>query len=250
MRIAVIAGIPIRLHVSFLALIGAFLVWAAVTKGMIGLLLTAAVSLGLFGSVVLHELGHAMAARRYGIGTAHITLYPFGGIAAIEDMPEEPVEELVIALAGPAVNFALAALFAWAFALTGWPIAGILIAMNLVMGLFNLIPAFPMDGGRVLRALLATRMGWVPASHLSIKVGRAFAWIFLVGGIAFSHLGLVLVGAFLHVALNAEKQRLVHMVWERQRYGQTDWRNPKPWGGRGGDTTPKVYVPRWSVRPR
>lgn len=231
MKIAEVTGIPLRLHWSFLALLAGFGLWAVATNGLAGLLATAVVSVGLFGSVVLHELGHALAARRYGIGTAHITLYPFGGVAAIEEMPEDPVEELVIALAGPAVNFALVAAFGLLWGVFGGTLLTTLIGMNLIMGLFNLIPAFPMDGGRVLRALLARRMGFVPASLMAIRVGRAFAWVFLGAGVLLPHPGLFLVGGFLHVALTSERQRLMQMIWERQQQGRTDWDSPSPWGG-------------------
>lgn len=253
MDIAKIAGIPIRLHWSFLALLAAFGLYAGVTNGIPGLIATAIVSVGLFTSVVLHELGHAIAARRYGIGTAHITLYPFGGVAAIEDMPEEPTEELVIALAGPAVNFALVAVFGLVWSITGGYVLVAMITMNLAMGLFNLIPAFPMDGGRVLRALLARRMGYVPASMLSIRIGRAFAWIFLLVGVVLPHPGLLLVGAFLHLALSSEKKRLVEMIWERQRQGSTNWRDPRPWGGRQpyASVAPgRGPLASWTVSPR
>jgi len=233
MKVATVSDIPIRLHWSFLALWAGFALYALSIGGLQALMMSGVVGVGLLLSVCLHELGHAMAAKRYGIDTAHITMYPFGGVAAIKDMPEEPDQELVIALAGPAVNFALVAVFGLAFAVFGSRFLVAMIGLNLVMGLFNLIPAFPMDGGRVLRALLAKRMGWVPASMLAIRIGRAFAWLFIVGGIALFHPGLVMIGAFLHFTLNAEKQRLVHMVWERKRYGNDDWSSRSPWGRAG-----------------
>lgn len=232
MQVGTVARIPLVLHWSFLALIVGFAMWGLVGHGIPGLVATLLASAGLFGSVVLHELGHALAARRFGIGTAHITLYPFGGVAAIRELPDDPAKELVIALAGPAVNFLLVAAFGWAWALFGGGTFVALIGMNLVMGLFNLIPAFPMDGGRVLRAVLAARMGWVPASMLAIRVGRVFAWLFLAAGVLGPHLGLLLMAAFLHLALTSEKQRVVEMIWERQRTGNTDWSDPRPWGGR------------------
>ena len=233
MQFASVSGIPIRMHWSFLAMWAAFAVYAFSVGGGPALLMSGVLGVGLLISVVLHELGHALAAQRYGIGTVHITMYPFGGVAAIKDMPEDPDQELVIALAGPAVNFALVAVFGWAWALFGGRILIAMIGLNLVMGLFNLIPAFPMDGGRVLRALLAKRMGWVPASMLAIRIGRGFAWLFILAGVLFFHPGLVMVGAFLHFTLNSEKQRLVHMVWERKRYGNDDWTSKSPWGRAG-----------------
>lgn len=221
-------GIPVRLHWSFFALVAGMMAWGANQAGGWGIVAVGVASVGLFGSVVLHELGHALAARRYGIGTAHITLYPFGGVAAIERMPEDPDEETVIALAGPAVNFVLAALAGWAWLATGSVFALGFVWMNLGMGLFNLLPAFPMDGGRVLRATLARRMGFLPASRLAVRVGRVFAWAFLALGVGWKHPSLFLVGAFLHVALNAERERLVALHWER-----TTGR-PPPWDPEAG----------------
>ncbi len=228
MEIATVFGIPIRLHWSFLAVLVGLLLWVG-PGSWIG---TLGVVVGLFGSVALHELGHALAARAFGIDTAHITLYPFGGVAAITRMPRNPLQELVIALAGPAVNGVLFALFAalW-LTLGGW-VALWLAAINAGMGLFNLLPAFPMDGGRVLRALLATRMGWMRASHVAIRVGQVFAWLFIAAGVALGQWNLLLVGAFLLVALNAERQRLVAIAWERARHGWTDWGSSSPWGER------------------
>lgn len=249
MHILTIAGIPLRLHWSFVGIVGALLAWAGMKGGGPAVVLVGTVAGALFGSVVLHELGHAMAARRYGIDTAHITLYPFGGIAAITRMPEEPDQELVIALAGPVVNFLLVAVFGWASLMLDHDIWGTLVAMNLVMGVFNLIPAFPMDGGRVLRALLARRMGWFPASRLAIRIGRGFAWVFLLAGMVTWSPSFLLVGAFLHYALTAEKQRLVWMVWE-QRTGTTPpWdTGQSPWT-RAASAGRYPYKPRWRLGP-
>ncbi|MCB9683626.1 MAG: M50 family metallopeptidase [Alphaproteobacteria bacterium] len=218
-----LSGIPLRLHWSFSLLIVAMVAMGGYQFGLPGMLAGAFASVGLSISVVLHELGHALAARRFGIETAHITLYPFGGVAAIERMPEEPDQEIVIALAGPAVNFVLAAIAGWIWLGTSQPFALVFVASNVLMGLFNLIPAFPMDGGRVLRAVLAKYMGFIPASRLAVRIGRGFAWVFLIAAFPLRSLNLALVGAFLHVALNSEKERLVAMNWER-----TTGR-PPPW---------------------
>lgn len=211
MHLMHLAGIPIRLHWSFLALFAGFSVYALATGGPTALAATVVVGLALFTSVVLHELGHALAARHYGIGTDNITLYPFGGIAAITGMPKSARQELVIAIAGPAVNGALFLGAALLWGALGWRILLTVAALNLMMGLFNLIPAFPMDGGRVLRATLATRMGWFRASDLAMRIGKAFAWVFLVVGVVTFQPGLVLMGGFLHVAIASERRRL---VWE------------------------------------
>ena len=208
-KLTTLFGIPVHLHWSFLALLVGFAVWS----GPSGALFTLTMAFGLFGSVLLHEFGHALAARRYGIRTAHITLFPFGGVAAIQGMPRNPMQELVIAVAGPAVNAAIFVGAGAMWALTGWGWLAWLAGINLVMGLFNLIPAFPMDGGRVFRALLATQLGWVRASTVAIGVGRFFAWAFVgLGAISWSW-NLALVGGFLLFALSAEERRLVGEAW-------------------------------------
>lgn len=232
-------GIPFRLHWSFWLLVAAIV--AIVANGNApGLGWPGAITLGsvvaflLVASVALHEYGHALAARRFGIRTQHITLYPFGGIAAIEDIPEDPDTETVIALAGPAVNLGLAAVgglvmtYTEPFLLVS-AVAKAFALANLSMGLFNLIPAFPMDGGRVLRSLLARSMGWSRASKLSIRIGRVFAWGFLAYGLARQNVGTLMMGVFLHVALNQEQERLVAQHWERSTG------RPAPWKT-GGDT--------------
>ncbi|MBX2801973.1 MAG: site-2 protease family protein [Myxococcales bacterium] len=224
MQIARPFGIPLRLHWSFaflvLGIVGFAVLQVGVVPGVIGGLIAAS---SLVISVVLHEYGHALAARRYGIATHHITLYPFGGVAAIENIPEDPDQETVIALAGPAVNFALAAIGGWLWLASGHPVFWAFVLMNLLMGAFNLIPAFPMDGGRVLRSLLARRMGWLPASRLAVRIGRGFAWAFLALGVATMSWNWLVVGGFLHVALNAEYERLVALHWERSTGRPAPW---------------------------
>jgi Zn-dependent protease len=239
-RIASPFGIPFRLHWSFFGLV-LWIVGIAVYNGGLhpGLVVGFGMAFGLTLSVGLHELGHALAARRYGIGTRDITLYPFGGIASIESMPEDPDQELVIAFAGPAVNFVLAALGGWLWLGTGCNVAMVFVVTNLVMGAFNLIPAFPMDGGRVLRAILTKWMGFIPASRLSVRIGRVFAWTFLALGIYWWNIGLIMVGAFLHIALNSEKARLIDLNWQRTT-GSTAW-----WSNEQSQTPSSgIIVPR------
>jgi Zn-dependent protease len=240
MRVARVVGIPIRLHWSFLGLMAVFLVASFWTQGAAALAETAALMVALFGSVVLHELGHALSARAFGVQTAHITLYPFGGVAAITGLPSKPWQELVIAVAGPAVNFAIFGVVGLGYAATGYEPLMYLSGLNLLMGVFNLIPAFPMDGGRVLRAALAGPMGYVPASRLALNLGRMFAWMFLMGGFGltwsgYGGLNLALVGVFLHLAVTAERRRLEWLV-ERASY--------EAWRRRNA-----VYLPRWRLAP-
>jgi len=244
MRVARITGIPIRLHWSFFVLLAFYGVGALASQGVFGLVETAVMMGGLFTSVVLHELGHALAARGFGIQTAHITLYPFGGIAAIKGMPEDPRQEAVIAVAGPAVNGALFLLFGglW-LAFGGWWL-GVMALINAMMGVFNLVPAFPMDGGRIFRALLTPVLGWERASRIALGVGRGFAVLFLVAALWFGQLSLALVGGFLLFATWAEarnvRRTLALRAWQ-ERVRRTSQRILD------GHGPTSDYRPRWRL---
>jgi Zn-dependent protease/CBS domain-containing protein len=179
-----VAGIQLRIHVTFLLLI----LWVALNSASAAIFV-----LLLFLCVVLHEFGHAFAAKGYGINTPDITLLPIGGVARLERIPEEPKQELVIAAAGPAVTAIIAlSLFAVIAArgvvdlrtlIHGDDLVLNIFRLNVYLLLFNLIPAFPMDGGRVLRAFLATRMSYARATQVAATVGQAFAFLFGIVGL-------------------------------------------------------------------
>lgn len=189
------AGIDVYMHATFLLLIA----WIALSHWLQARSLPATVAgvmfiLALFVCVVLHEYGHALTARRFGIRTRDITLLPIGGLARLERMPEKPMQEFWVALAGPAVNVVIAVvLFAWllltnalepfsSLSVAGGSFVERLLVANVFLVLFNLLPAFPMDGGRVLRALLASRMEYTKATQTAAGIGQGMAFLFgLVG---------------------------------------------------------------------
>jgi Zn-dependent protease len=207
MQIFSFLGIPIKLHYSFLILGAIWVFYNGFHLGITGVVFAIGLGVALFGSVLLHELGHSLMAATYGISTRHITLYPFGGIAAIESEPNPGLEEFFIALAGPAVNFILAGLLAPAM-LINLQVFSILVGINLAMGIFNLIPAFPMDGGRILRSALMTRFSKRRSTIISLNVSLAWSVIFLIVGCYFQWYGLILVSLFLAYIIRVEKKRM------------------------------------------
>ncbi len=215
-KIARFAGIDVYIHATFLLLIAfyGFTYWQQ-TRTVSGTLEGIAFLLVLFLSVILHEYGHALTARRYGIKTADITLLPIGGVARLERMPDKPLQELWVALAGPAVNLVIAAgLFIYlvvsnsivpltGMSLTSGSFIERILTVNLSLALFNLIPAFPMDGGRVLRALLALRLNYVRATQIAATVGQGLAFMFGIIGL-FSNPFLVFIALFVWIGAQQE----------------------------------------------
>lgn len=170
----------------------------------------------IFVCVVLHEFGHALTAQRYGIQTRDIILLPIGGLARLERLPEDPKQELKVALAGPLVNVGLFLLLSIVVSLTGFDMELLdevnlngksiwlfLASANLFLALFNLLPAFPMDGGRVLRALLSTGMSRIKATEISGGIGQVMAIAFVFFGL-FNNPVLVLIGIFIFLGAQAE----------------------------------------------
>ena len=216
------AGIDVYVHATFWLLI----CWIAVShilQGDPALQTLAAIAfiLALFACVVLHEFGHALTARRYGIKTRDITLLPIGGLARLERMPEQPIQELWVALAGPAVNVVIAALL-FAFltitnaleplerlSVTSGSFVERLMAVNISLVLFNLLPAFPMDGGRVVRALLAMRMEYTRATQIAASLGQVMAFVFGFLGL-FTNPFLIFIALFVWIGA-AQEASMVQM---------------------------------------
>ncbi len=210
------AGIDVYVHVTFLALLAYFAaVYWSETGSVAGVLTGLSLIVMLFLCVLLHEYGHALTARRFGIGTRHITLLPIGGLALLDSMPKEPRQEILVALAGPAVNLAIAAL-AWLALRAGGEPGGLmsgdmarmgflqsLLAANLILAAFNLLPAFPMDGGRVLRAVLSLRLDRVRATRAAATVGQIFAVGLGLLGLAGNPF-LILIAVFVWIGAGAE----------------------------------------------
>lgn len=199
-------GIEVNLHITFLLLIGFLALTgfattrnAGAVAGNIGFLLV------LFLCVLLHEFGHALAARRYGIPTKDITLLPIGGVARLERMPTDPKQELVVALAGPAVNVVIALALLPIIALSDAAFFERLFTTNLFLVAFNMIPAFPLDGGRVLRAGLALKMDYAKATSTAATIGQGFAVVFGIIGL-FTNPFLILIAVFIWFGAAGESQ--------------------------------------------
>jgi Zn-dependent protease/predicted transcriptional regulator len=225
LRVGSVAGIGIYIHATFLLIIG-WVVWQ--NRGAPPGEIAAAVGLVLsvFACVLLHELGHALTAKRFGVRTRDITLLPIGGVARLERMPTDPKQELLIAIAGPAVNVVIAAVLFGVILAVGARVGdgaaadspelltgalrtlgflGTLAWINVVLVGFNLLPAFPMDGGRVLRAALAYKMDYARATRVAAGVGQVMAALFFVWGLMGNPM-LLLIAVFVYMGAQAEAQ--------------------------------------------
>jgi Zn-dependent protease len=208
-----IFGIRVRVHWTFLILL-AWVFAASIASGRSGAssLIAVALVLTLFACVVLHELGHALVARHFGVRTRDITLYPIGGVARLESIPERPREELMIAAAGPLTNFVIAAVLsifvAWPrpqeVSILGSNFWGTVLYLNISIGLFNLLPAFPMDGGRMLRAVLALRMDYRRATQIAANAGMALAILLGVTALVTGSVMPLFIAGFVFIAARQE----------------------------------------------
>ena len=228
-KIGRFSGIDVRVHWTFLLLLAFFAFVGYQNSGsLVGALTPTAAIVALFVCVVLHEFGHSLVAQRLGIVVRSITLLPIGGVSNLESTPEKPSDEVKITLAGPLVNVVLAPVFFGLGLLLGAEprmptdlFAGIgsvgqfffyLGYLNVVLAIFNLIPAFPLDGGRVLRGLLATRLGASRATDIAARVGQLFAFAFFLIGLLGGNFILALIGVFVFFGANGEAQ----MVRQRE----------------------------------
>jgi Zn-dependent protease len=224
-----IRGIQLAVHASFFLLLAyvGFTAWQA--GGLIALIFNVVMVLAFFACVVLHELGHSFTAMHFGVGVRRILLMPIGGMAEFDAIPRQPARELLITLAGPAVNFAIAAVL-WVlvglpadwqmfgfydFASTPRGVLQLLLHWNLIMGLFNLLPVFPMDGGRILRALLATRLPYLRATYWAATIGKVLAVIAgLIAALVFHNYLTAFLFAFIYAAGEAEYRAVLRRELE------------------------------------
>lgn len=201
-RIGSVRGIAVLAHPS----IALVLVLIVLQVGVLGIL----VGPLLYGSLLLHELGHAAVAQHYRLRVPRIVLHLLGGTAVMADLPKTPKQEVAIAAAGPAVSLALSVLMAFISSVLGHSALGQLFgygsALNLILALFNLLPALPMDGGRIFRALLVPRFGLLRGTKIAGQVSRGFGVLFVLVGLFGGFWSLCLVGLFLFVMVRQEEQ--------------------------------------------
>jgi len=226
-----IRGIRISLHFTFLLLL-AFYCWQGWSQGGLwGFEWSAGEFVLIFASVVLHELGHSFMAMRFGVGVRGILLMPIGGMAQFDSIPKKPVQEFLITAAGPAVNFAIVgALWFLVSFPSGWEtatgaltladIGRLLLRANLILGIFNLYPAFPMDGGRILRALLAFRLPYLRATYWAMMVSRVITLVGVAASIYWESYLLTALFIFILMAGSAEYRLL-----KRQELAEAQWRD-------------------------
>lgn len=227
-------GIAIKIHITFLLLPFLGYLYTAAEYGVLQGIRIVFLIFSLFFFVVCHELSHSLQAKKYGVVVRDITLLPIGGIAAMESIPDNPKQELAISIAGPLFNFILAAVFflpakyllggevlfpAFHLSLESWAqTLASLYWVNLVLGIFNLLPAFPMDGGRIFRAFLAQRIDYRKATRIAVGFGHTFAVLFAFVGIILPNYLLVIIAFFIYVAASQEELQVdIRMILKNFR---------------------------------
>ncbi len=227
LKIGSVLGIPIKLHITFLLVLPIFAYVFAINPQPFGFqgvepptlryALSVLTAILLFVSILLHELAHSYLAMRYGINIESITLFLFGGVSAMEEIPRKPGQEAKMAFAGPLTSLiigTISLLIYWSLispnpSLSQNPISHILWilgSMNIVLGIFNLLPAFPMDGGRVLRSFYARRMSYVKATQSAASIGKLFAILMAIFGILIGNLWFPLIALFIYVGASEEER--------------------------------------------
>lgn len=253
-RICTVFGIPIKLHISLLLLFPLLVLLISGNNAQLNRyipidphLFSAFLALGLFVSVALHELGHSLVGIKCGYRIKEIVLLPIGGVAKISRMTESHWHEIMVAIAGPAVSLTLSGLFYAAAAFSALALPDgfaiyfmILSAINLVLALFNLLPSFPMDGGRVLRAALTPRLGALEATRRAAKVGRTLAFLFGVYSLFRGSLWNLLIAIFIYRAAGAEYRIKLMQEKLKSRFG---WDRPSPAGERSPPPPPPSLSP-------
>jgi len=222
LKVGSVYDIGIYLHWTFLLLVAGIVGFFYVQSGSLASAVSGiGLTFGVFGCVVLHELGHALMARRFHVPTQSITLYPIGGLARLERIPSEPMKEFWIAVAGPAVNIAIALILGTLILAAGGSISPsvlseptrdplpTLVWLNVGLALFNLLPAFPMDGGRVLRSLLALRQDYAQATQMAANVGQGMAILFGLIGLLMLNPILLFIALFVYVGAQRESQQAI-----------------------------------------
>lgn len=216
-QIGKLFGIPIRVHVTFLLLLFFIGIVGSRQSGGAGAIFGMVSIVFIFLCVVLHEIGHSLMAIRYGINVKDIVLMPIGGVSRMEDIPEDPKKEITISLVGPLVSFGLAFILFFIARVTGQSVdirglslfsgnlIGNLFWINLILGMFNLAPAFPMDGGRVLRGILSTTTDSLRATKIAVSVGQAFAILLFFFGVFFNW-WMALIAIFIYLGAEGEER--------------------------------------------
>ena len=218
-RVGTIFGVEFRIHITFFILLF-FIYIAGMREGPNQAINAVLFISAVFASVLIHEIGHSLIASRFGKETKSITLLPIGGVATIEEMPEKPVQEIAMSAIGPFINLAIAGILIllvgnWKglnvpsiFPKSDSEFLQSLININIILAIFNLLPAFPMDGGRILRGILGLKLDFVRATSIAVFIGQAFSLFFIFYGIFFN-LWLAIIGVFLYLGAGGEKHQIM-----------------------------------------